>query len=329
MSHAFHRNVDFLIDQGQGFLADAKFFRTHHEGGWQGVVGLAEVDCLIGEVGSVQPKPLFFQYQQAAGRVAVADQLDPALGTARGVVELGDPAMGWHRMGLHHANSIARAQDGGDIVRLVDTVHEDGQIGLTARGNGANSGFAFGCHDGMVAVMNRALILFLFAAVLATARPASASEVDEDPDFDQFMQTMQLALDTAGSGNHPGDRSELYRYTDDGWQMQMMTVWDGEGWLLLALRLHHPDRIEEVEGQWQQRYDRLLMRLNRDLIEDLRLPELFDVPAPGWNPALPGELRSRRFTYEGFWYEARWINYGGVDDFAEWALRSYELVALP
>lgn len=177
--------------------------------------------------------------------------------------------------------------------------------------------------------MNRALPVVVFAVLLVMVRPAWASEPDQDPDFDQFMLIMQQALDTAGSGNHPGDRSELYRYTDDGWEMQMMTVWDGEGWLLLALRLHHPARIDEVEGQWQQHYDRLLARLSRDMLEALSLPELFDVPAPGWNPAVPGELRSRRFTFQGFWYEVRWINRGGLDDFAEWALRSYELVALP
>ena len=181
----------------------------------------------------------------------------------------------------------------------------------------------------MVVTMNRTLPLFLLTVLLATAWPVCASELDGDPDFDQFMLIMQDTLDKAGSGNHPGDRSELYRYSGGGWEMQMMTVWDGEAWLLLALRLHHPERITEVEGQWQQHYDRLIARLNRDMLEELNLPELFDVPAPGWNPAVPGELRSRRFTFQGFWYEARWINRGGVDDFAEWALRSYELVALP
>lgn len=181
----------------------------------------------------------------------------------------------------------------------------------------------------MVAAMKRALALFLFSILLVTVPPLAASELDPDPDFEEFMLIMQHALDTAGSGNHPGDRSELWRFTDLGWEMQMMTVWDGEGWLMLALRLHHPDRIDSVEGQWQRHYDQLLARLDRSLIEDLELPELFDVPAPGWNPAVPGELRSRRFSYEGFWYEARWVNRGGVDERADWALRSYELVAVP
>lgn len=173
----------------------------------------------------------------------------------------------------------------------------------------------------------RHLLSILALWLLLWPDPVVAEE--PDPDFDHFMLTMQQALDGAGSGNHPGDRSELYRYTEDGWEMQMMTVWDGEGWLLLALRLHHPERIEAVEGQWQEHYEHLLRNLNRSMLESLHLPELFDVPPPDWNPAVPGEYRSRRFTYEGFWYEARWINRGGLDGRADWALRSYELVALP
>jgi hypothetical protein len=328
LGHAFHRNDDFLINKGQGFIADAEFFRAHHDRGGLGVIGLAKVHGLFREMGGIEPKAFGLQGIEAAGRVLVPDQFDPALGATGGVVEPGDTATRWYGMSLHDAGCIAGAQDGGNIMGLVDALHEHRQVGLAAGGDLANPDFAFRCHGVMVAAMMRRLILLLFLYALCSAM-AVAREADEDPDFEDFMLQMQHALDSAGAGNYPGDRSELYRYAESGWEMQMMMVWDGEGWLMLALRLHHPERIDSVEGQWQQRYERLLAELDREMIETLDLPELFDVPAPGWNPALPGELRSRRFTYQGFWYEARWINVGGLDEGAEWALRSYELVAIP
>jgi hypothetical protein len=44
---------------------------------------------------------------------------------------------------------------------------------------------------------------------------------------------------------------------------------------------------------------------------------------------LPEELRSRQFDIDQFWYQAHWINVGGFDEDAQWALRSFELVAKP
>lgn len=164
--------------------------------------------------------------------------------------------------------------------------------------------------------------------MLAMAWSISAV-ADDDPPFTEFMSLVERALETTGPGNQSGDRSELYRYTDSDWEIRMMTLWDGQQWQLLALRLHHPERIDEVEGQWQERYEQLLASIDRDRLPELVLPDLFDVPPPTYNPALPEELRSRRFTHDGFWYEVRWFNAGGVDDRARWALRSYELVALP
>ncbi len=152
---------------------------------------------------------------------------------------------------------------------------------------------------------------------------------EEDPPFDEFMALIERTLDTTGPGNQAGDRSELFRYTETGWEVRMMTLWDGDQWRLLALRMHHPERITEIEGQWQERYERLLASIDRERLPELPLPDLFDVPPPDYNPALPEELRSRRFTHDGFWYEVRWYNAGGVDDRARWAIRSYELVALP
>jgi hypothetical protein len=167
-----------------------------------------------------------------------------------------------------------------------------------------------------------------FIVLTGLLMPSTAPAAD-DPEFDEFTALIERTLAVTGPGAYPGDRSELYRFTESGWEIQMMTLWDGERWQLLALRLHHPQRIEQVEGQWQERYDNLLAGLDRNHLPDLDLPELIDVPAPDYSPALPDELRSRRFNYAGFWYEVRWFNSGGVDERAEWSLRSYELVALP
>lgn len=152
---------------------------------------------------------------------------------------------------------------------------------------------------------------------------------EDDPAFEEFMGLIEQALEAAGPGNQEGDRSELFRYTESGWEVRMMALWDGTRWQLLALRMHHPDRIAEAEGQWQERYAALLAGIDRNNLPELLMPDLFEVPPPSWNPAMPEELRSRRFTHAGFWYEVRWYNAGGIDDNARWALRSYELVALP
>jgi hypothetical protein len=173
-----------------------------------------------------------------------------------------------------------------------------------------------------------ALWTALLLAVPANARGDLADSPEKDPDFEAFMILIEQTLDSTGSGSYPGDRSELYRYTDDGWQIQMMTVWDGDYWLVLALRLYHPERIEDVEGQWLAHYQRLLAGMEREQVPELSMPELFDVPVPSWLPALPGEHRSRRFSFQGFWYEARWINKSTMVDDPRWALRSYELVAV-
>lgn len=179
----------------------------------------------------------------------------------------------------------------------------------------------------MVAAMNQIrLTLRLF---LALGLAGNAALAQTDPDFPAFSELIDQTLASNGPGVNTGDRSELYRYTQDGWELQLFSAWSGERWLLLALRLHHPARIERGPGQWQDRYHRLLADFSPDWLAAMELPELIDVPPPDYNPAVPEELRSRRFTYEGFWYEARWFNSGGVDDDAVWSLISYDLVAKP
>ncbi len=158
---------------------------------------------------------------------------------------------------------------------------------------------------------------------------AGSVAVAEEPDFEAFTRLIGQTLASAGPGAYIGDRSELYRFTPDGWEIQMMTVWTETRWHLLALRLHHPDRIEEDEGEFHRRYRELLAAIDRDRVPELILPVLVDVPPPAYLPAVPDELRGRSFRMDGFWYQARWLNAGGVDEDAEWALRSYELVAEP
>ena len=133
-------------------------------------------------------------------------------------------------------------------------LHEHGQVRLTAGGNLFNTGFAFGCHDGMVAAMTRLHLAILLAFSLATL----SARGQDDPDFAAFSDMIEQTLASNGPGINPGDRSELYRYSPEGWELQLFSAWSGQRWLLLALRLHHPDRIERGPGQWQDRYDSLL-----------------------------------------------------------------------
>lgn len=162
---------------------------------------------------------------------------------------------------------------------------------------------------------------------------AGVAAAEDSPDFERFMALVEQALAGGGAGRHPGERSELYRYTDDGWSLHMMVIWDGERWRLLAVDMAHPERRDAAASEWRDRYQALLGSIRRDGLGDrLRLlpePELFEVPPPDFNPALPEEQRSRRFSHDGFWYEVRWENVGGVDDRARWALLGYSVVALP
>ncbi|TVR96525.1 MAG: hypothetical protein EA418_05305 [Wenzhouxiangellaceae bacterium] len=173
----------------------------------------------------------------------------------------------------------------------------------------------------MASSIRTMILLPLLACVLAVRAG--------EPDFEEFTALIEATLRDTGPGIHIGDRSELYRYSADGWELQLMAVWSETGWHLLALRLHHPQRIAEDDGEFHARYRRLLAGIDRDRVADLKLPELFEVPPPDYLPALPGELRGRRFSLGGFWYQARWINDGGVDENASWALRSFEVVAVP
>ncbi|AKS40684.1 hypothetical protein [Wenzhouxiangella marina] len=167
-----------------------------------------------------------------------------------------------------------------------------------------------------------------FGWILLLCLSASLSAQD-DPDFTRLTSLLSETLAQAGPARQTGDRSEMYRYTDDGWEMQLLAAWSGQRWLLLAAHLDHPERRVGSPGRWEERYRELLRAYAPEWLERLPLPDLFEVPPPGYNPAVPGEVRSRRFTWQGYWYEARWINSGGVDDDAEWSLVSYDLVAQP
>jgi len=324
LGHAVHRNDDLLVNQSQGLVAHAEFFSPHHHRAGLSVVRLAKVDRLVGKMRRVEPEAGLFQFGQPTGGVLMADQFHPALGAAGSMVELRNAAFGRNRVSAHDANGIAGAKYCRHVVRLVDPLHEHGQVRLATGGNLFNTGFAFRCHGGMVAAMTRIYLTVLLVLSLT----ANAALGQDDPDFAAFSELIEQTLASNGPGVNPGDRSELYRYTPDGWELQLFSAWSGQRWLLLALRLHHPDRIERGPGQWQDRYDRLLSAFSPAWLEEMELPELIDVPPPHYNPAVPEELRSRRFTYEGFWYEGRWFNSGGVDEDAAWSLISYDLVVL-
>lgn len=167
-------------------------------------------------------------------------------------------------------------------------------------------------------------VLLVAAAVLLSTRLAA-----QEPDFDEFIALIDAALAQAGSATHPGERTELVRYAKDGWEILISAAWDGAEWRLLALRLHHPERIDAPDQRWSDRYRALLAALAPEQVRDIEPPELFEVPPPGFLPAFPEELRGRQFDIGQFWYQARWFNDGGFDQDARWALRSFELVARP
>jgi hypothetical protein len=153
----------------------------------------------------------------------------------------------------------------------------------------------------------------------------SASE----PDFEDFLALTRTALEETGEASYLGERTELIRFAPAGWEVLISAAWDGAQWRMLALRVSHPERTQTDPGGWAERYRALWAELDPDRIADIHPPELFEVPPPGFLPALPEELRSRQFDIDQFWYQAHWINLGGFNEDAQWALRSFEMVAKP
>ncbi|MEE4330472.1 MAG: hypothetical protein V2J10_06365 [Wenzhouxiangella sp.] len=169
--------------------------------------------------------------------------------------------------------------------------------------------------------------LILVPLLLAAWAPVAHSQSVAEPDFRALTRLIAASIEGNGPALQAGDRTELYRYTPDGWEVQMFAVWSGHRWLLLAAHISHPDRRRYGQGDWEARYAALLESYRPDWVDRLGLPDLFEVPHPDYNPAVPDEVRSRRFVWQGYWYEARWFNGGGVDDAARWSLVSYDLVA--
>jgi len=168
--------------------------------------------------------------------------------------------------------------------------------------------------------------LFLALLLIAFPPPASTQPVAE-PDFEALTRLIAAAVQNNGPAQESGDRAELYRFTPEGWEAQMFAVWSGHRWLLLAAHISHPDLARYGQGEWEDRYEQLLETYSPDWVDRLGLPDLFEVPPPDYNPAVPNEIRTRRFVWQGYWYEARWFNSGGVDDASFWSLVSYDLVA--
>lgn len=168
----------------------------------------------------------------------------------------------------------------------------------------------------------------MLAAVALTLLLA-AVDAPGAPDFDTLSDQLERSLAQAGAGGQAGERIELHRSAPDGWDMSIIAAWDGAAWRLLALRLHHRERIETPSPAWLERHQALLADLRPDQLRRLEPAELFEVPEPDFLPILPEEIRSRQFEFRGYWYRASWFNAGGPDEFARWALRSFELVAQP
>jgi hypothetical protein len=167
----------------------------------------------------------------------------------------------------------------------------------------------------------------VLALMLLLAPPPARPQAVAEPDFRALTQLIAASVQGNGPALEQGDRTELYRFTPEGWEVQMFAVWSGHRWLLLAAHVSHPDRARYGQGEWESRYRTLLQNYHPDWVDRLRLPDLFEVPPPDYNPAVPDEIRTRRFAWQGYWYEARWFNSGGVDDAASWSLVSYDLVA--
>ena len=63
--------------------------------------------------------------------------------------------IGRHDVDVEHARGVAVAQDGGEVVGLVDAVHHDREVGLTAGQDGAKTVETLGTHEGTITVAGR------------------------------------------------------------------------------------------------------------------------------------------------------------------------------
>ena len=79
--------------------------------------------------------------------LAVPMQLDPFFGRARGAVGQSRKFFfGIIEMHPEHAKGVTAAQDGGHIVRVVDVVQDQGQIGLALFQDAPQTELAFFCQ---------------------------------------------------------------------------------------------------------------------------------------------------------------------------------------
>ncbi len=78
--------------------------------------------------------------------VGVSMHPNPLSRPARCPVVDVQPTFGRHHVGLEYAGCVAVSQDGGEVVRLVDLLHEDGQVRLTTIQGRPQSVEALGSH---------------------------------------------------------------------------------------------------------------------------------------------------------------------------------------
>ncbi len=147
LHHAHHGDDDMVIGQGQRLFADAVLLLAHQDGGGFGVVDGAKIHRAVGEVGRQDLHAGGLELGHRAADVRVQLHVHPVLAAAGGTLALVDPALGPDRVHPVDADGIGGAHDGGQVVRLVDLFHADGQIELALGQHVGNSFEAFRCHD--------------------------------------------------------------------------------------------------------------------------------------------------------------------------------------
>ena len=146
MDHARHRDHDVPVGELKPLRRDAVQLGAHHDRGRAGVVDVPEVDRCFRRVGCEEREPLLVQMGRGGFDVVVPPDVDPLLRACGGPVVEVEPAVGRHHVRSQHTGCITIPQDRREVVRLVDPVHEDGQVRLPSAQRPADAGEALRGH---------------------------------------------------------------------------------------------------------------------------------------------------------------------------------------
>ncbi len=121
-----------LIGKISANLANAVEFGAQQNGRWFSVVHLAKITGRIGQMGRQYLKPLMLEVVARTLQRGVGVKPRPSAAPCVGRVVARYFPAGGYSVNVQYAHRITAANDSGDIVGLVDSIGQNGQVGLAS-----------------------------------------------------------------------------------------------------------------------------------------------------------------------------------------------------